>query len=111
MSKRQVPWYNQLEWKLIYSQLYSNDKTMQMQAIKRTKAWSSRGRVPHSIEITSLMVEIGLNMTMSETELRYIYSMAIIRFVNGIVDSGQKGVYASSAVGVAEQLVIKLIII
>jgi hypothetical protein len=105
MSKRRVPWYNLNEWKTVYSSLYSLDKQKQVEGLKRVKAWLARGRVPHSVEITASMVEVGLNQSCSELELRYLLSMVIIRFVNGIVDAGQKGVYASSAIGVAEQLV------
>ena len=37
----------------------------------------------------------------SEHSLRLAYSMALVRFVNGVVDSGQKGQVASSVATLA----------
>eukprot|EP00842_Homolaphlyctis_polyrhiza_P005797 jgi/Hompol1/6218/HPOL_002217-RA len=73
------------------------------------KAWTSRGRLPQSIESTSALVQVclrdaGLFSSMSELELRQQYSMAFIRFVNGIVDAAQKGAFPISVAAMANRL-------
>ena len=77
--------------------------------VNKVKGWSRRGKVPHAAETTSVLVELqlqqkSLNSTCSSREMSYLLSMALIRFVNGIVDSGQKGTVASSALTIAEQV-------
>lgn len=39
-----------------------------------------------------------------EHELRLLYSMAFIRFVNGLIDPAQKGAYALSMNGIADTI-------
>ena len=71
------------------------------------KAWTSRGKVPHAIDSTATFVEIqlrDLHHALSDHELRLLYSIAFIRFVNGLIDPAQKGVYAASMSGIADQL-------
>ncbi|KAJ3074372.1 Ribosomal biogenesis protein las1l, partial [Rhizoclosmatium hyalinum] len=54
-----------------------------------------------------MFVEIWLrdrSGLVSEHELRLMYSIAFVRFVNGVVDAQQKGVYAGSVAGIAESL-------
>ncbi|KAJ1330611.1 hypothetical protein BSLG_009063 [Batrachochytrium salamandrivorans] len=106
---RAVPWAVQEEWDWVYYALYSSRSDLRLQAIMRVKAWASRGKVPHAIESTSNFVEVshrdtGLFSMVSETELRMQYSMAFIRFVNGIVDQAQKGAFSASASAIAESL-------
>ena len=43
----------------------------------------------------------GIGPARSETELRLVTSMAVLRMVNGIVDQEQKGEYARSVSGIA----------
>lgn len=108
---RLVPWANSQEWNAVYKCLYSNDKKDNQMGVNKVKAWASRGKLPQAVEMTSILVEIGLQdqptrfSTCSEREIKMLHAMAIIRFVNGIIDSGQKGTVASSALGIAEQMV------
>jgi len=63
-------------------------------------AWRSRGKVPVAVCATASLVEI----TLLDTEdspighwcLRHLYSMALIRLINALVDSAQKGRFALS---------------
>lgn len=99
---RIVPWIDAQEWSQIYHELYGSHE-LQQHAVMRIKAWLSRGRVPVAIESTSNLVEISLS-DHSPTEKRLLLSMALIRFVNGIVDQGQRGGFAASALVVAHDL-------
>ncbi|OUM65198.1 hypothetical protein PIROE2DRAFT_60187 [Piromyces sp. E2] len=129
MSRKQpriVPWTSIQEWEQVYHNLYSgywsNDYSTIEKGIKRIKAWKSRGKVPQAIESTATFMEIyvrdciSTNLSycpnddlkyftpISENELRLLYTMTFIRFVNGIIDPLQKGAYAVSISSLAEQL-------
>ncbi len=110
--RRTVPWANPEEWKYIFKLFYDSNPIQNKLAVDRVKAWNSRGKVPHAIESTSILTEVGLQDTLSTMstcspkELSLLFAMALIRFVNGIIDSGQKGVLSASAAGIAEQMVI-----
>lgn len=107
---RLVPWSTDKEWQELHQKLYSFDKQERSLGVKRVKAWGSRGKLPHAIESTAIFVEIGLQddpirfSTCSHSEISLLLSMALVRFVNGIVDAAQKGTVASSVSGIAEQL-------
>jgi len=129
MSRKQpriVPWTSIQEWEQVYHNLYSgywsNNYNVIEKGIKRIKAWKSKGKVPQAIESTATFMEIYVRdcistnlsyypnddlkyfIPISENELRLLYTMAFIRFVNGIVDPLQKGAYAVSISNLAEQL-------
>lgn len=59
----------------------------------KVKAWATRGPLMHSIECTSLLTQCVLNQSMSE-ESQLAYSMAIVRFVNGLLDPLQQTAHA-----------------
>lgn len=125
---RLVPWHNENEWEQVYGLLFSSNIHDQMEGVrmvysmlprklgtlssltvaKQVKAWMSRGRVPHAIESTSNLLEALITETMnpmiSEHELRMLYSMSFVRFVNRLIDPAQKGAYAMSMTGIAQSL-------
>ncbi|KAJ3334555.1 Ribosomal biogenesis protein las1l, partial [Kappamyces sp. JEL0680] len=109
-TRRLVPWSTPEEWKLVYSLLFSEARPDRTLGVNRVKAWMSRGKVPHAVESTCNLVAAGLQnelasaSTCSPKELAYLYAMTLIRFVNGIIDGGQRGSLAASAVSIAEQL-------
>jgi hypothetical protein len=104
---RITPWNDSQEWMEIYKKLYSTVEEDQWVGVKRVKAWCSRGRIPQSVEATATFVEIGLRRLYPK-ESALLLSMALIRFVNGVVDSAQRGNVAVSAVGIAEQMELPL---
>lgn len=79
-------------------------------------AWEARGRVPLGADITAHLQEVRLrdNATVdkgssspvatgeAEALLRLQYAMLVIRLVNGISDSAQKGRMAMSVAHLAE---------
>jgi hypothetical protein len=93
---RAVPWANSAEWNLVYTDLFSVDN--QQRAIDRIKAWQSRGHVPISVESSMYLVHLPLDK-LDPTEQRLLLAMAIIRFVNSIVDSLRKTSTSSVVVG------------
>ncbi|KNC97331.1 rRNA-processing protein LAS1 [Spizellomyces punctatus DAOM BR117] len=105
---RSVPWAKQEEWEEVYSWLYASDVHLREKGVKRVKAWASRGKLPHSVDSTATLVEVwlrdGCERPVSEHEVRLMYTMAFIRFVNGVVDANQRGMYATSVANIAEEL-------
>ncbi|KAI9328297.1 Las1-like-domain-containing protein [Zopfochytrium polystomum] len=108
---RIVPWITKDEWDTVYAWLYADPSQpeLRLNGVKRVKAWSSRGKLPHAVNATAALVEVWLRdvsveQQVSEHELRLMYCMAFIRFINGIVDGQQKGSFAQSVQGVAESL-------
>ncbi|KAI8831088.1 Las1-like-domain-containing protein [Chytridium lagenaria] len=109
---RVVPWTTPEEWSQMFAWLFSPDPMQRLIGVKRVKAWSSRGKLPLAVDSTAAFVEVWLRdglggsipSGISEHEIRLMYTMVFIRFVNGMVDPAQKGVFAASVVSVAESL-------
>ncbi|KAI8613946.1 Las1-like-domain-containing protein [Chytriomyces sp. MP71] len=102
-TARIVPWATFSEWEQVRGWLFGQ----RIEGVRRVKAWASRGKVPAAVDATALFVEIAIRDAagvVSEHELRLMYSMAFVRFVNGVVDTQQKGMYAASVAGIAESL-------
>lgn len=95
-------------------------------------SWRFRGKLPLAIEATASLLETLMNderyfsaplsvFTLSsspevsprrsDAELVLCYSMAICRFVNGFVDTAQKGQFAAPIHRLAEQLSIPLYLV
>ncbi|KAJ3367999.1 Ribosomal biogenesis protein las1l [Allomyces arbusculus] len=108
---RIIPWVDDNEWEDVHHWLYAEDPNDRQRGVERVHAWMSRGRVPHSVQATANMVEIALRQesdTLTESELRALYSLAVIRFINGNVDSSQRRHYAQSVSTLANELSIPL---
>ncbi|KAI5964672.1 uncharacterized protein KGF55_001741 [Candida pseudojiufengensis] len=71
-------------------------------------AMITRGRLPHGIEATSLLSSVILtdikNPNLEPNVIQLSYTMAIIRFVNEIIDPLPKSVYAVPMQLLARQL-------
>lgn len=106
-----------------YGKLMKNDK--RLNAVNKVRAYMTRGAIPHALEMTAMFTEIILNDSqVSETAidefeldfpmknstpindmlLRSSYSTAIIKFVNGLLDPLQQGIYAISLHNLANNL-------
>ncbi|KAA8916002.1 hypothetical protein TRICI_001817 [Trichomonascus ciferrii] len=85
-----VPWRSEGEISLLRDWFYSND--CRERALSRVKAYQTRGPVPQSIETTANLVSAVLNDNERNDSysVRLGYSMAIVRFVNGMLDPYQK---------------------
>jgi len=106
------------EWEQTAQWLMSWDRDSVLRGINRVTSWRCRGRVPLGAEITASLLEVilqdhgwphGLHDSTThgayhtaEMSTRLAYSMTLVRFVNGVVDSGQKGQSASSVSKLAD---------
>ncbi|KAI8361112.1 Las1-like-domain-containing protein [Mortierella sp. GBAus27b] len=101
-----VPWHSPAEFIQVYGWFYppltengATDIRAQECALRRLKAWESRGKLPHAIDSTAALVSVRVrdwSQTCSDQELRLMYSMVFIRFVNGYVDAFQTSNTAKS---------------
>lgn len=110
-----IPFANWDEWIAIRNDLYSTSIFARLAAIERVSAWRRRGSVPHSMDMTAQFVDIMLKdphfgyheLTLQhyDTEnIQLLYSIIVVRAVNGLVDPNQQGYYAQSVLSLAEKL-------
>ncbi|GAA5872576.1 hypothetical protein JCM1840_004841 [Sporobolomyces johnsonii] len=109
-------WSTPAEFLLVFRALFESDADpqRQLEAISRIKVWQTRPSCPHAVESTANFLELILRDSAtpaqsggyrpSAHELRLGYSMAIIRFVNSLVDPLQTTYFARSIAALAAQL-------
>eukprot|EP01051_Picozoa_sp_SAG22_P022030 SAG22_NODE_5112_length_1083_cov_1.786585_1_plen_258_part_01 len=101
---RAVPWADWAEWSGVRQNLFSGDSQLVSRAIRRVGTWRSRGRLPVAVQTTAALFEIRLaEGSRSPLELRMLYSMAMVRMVNGVCDASQKGKSAMSVMSIARR--------
>lgn len=109
-NARVVCWANTDEWRDIYDCLFNfNNEELQRKGLDRVMAWKSRsgGKLPLAIESTADLIRAHLTMSESNSfnpEVQLVVSMALVRFVNGMADLNQRGVYARSVQAIAEEI-------
>ena len=108
-TARVVCWRNCDEWLHVYRQLYSFDEPeAQKKGVDRVAAWTSRsgGKLPLAIESTANLISayLGLAAVESGVQGRLMLAMALVRFVNGMVDQVQKGMFARSVQSIADEI-------
>ncbi|CAG8467381.1 7816_t:CDS:10 [Ambispora gerdemannii] len=102
---RAVPWTSIDEYEQVHQWLYAETAELQDLGVKRVKAWSSRGQVPHAIISTASFVEVSMRDSYcNDNHSMNRISEHELRFVNGMVDPAQKGVYAVSIATLATKL-------
>ncbi|KAI7833825.1 Las1-like-domain-containing protein [Kickxella alabastrina] len=104
-----VPWTSTEEYMSVAECLYSTDTSERKCGVAIVKAWRARARVPVAIDATANLVEMTIagqeqRQGLTINQLRHLYTMALIRFVNTIVDLEQKGTYAQSIVSLAGRI-------
>lgn len=90
-----------------YPQKSQNGPDLRQRAVRRVRAFASRGRVPHAVEMTSLLISTKLMDEDNKTDmlvLQLAYAMAIIRFVNGLLDPLQLSTYAMPLTHLAKSI-------
>lgn len=95
------PWRAHGEWAYVFEQLFDGNPAVWEGGVTRVKTWMTRGRVPLAVEATASFRELQLRnlhrvehaagSARSENELRLAIGMAIVRFVNGVLDTEQHG--------------------
>ncbi|OEL12950.1 hypothetical protein BAE44_0026028 [Dichanthelium oligosanthes] len=98
-GRKLVPWSSWAEWRFVRDGLFS---PFPGAALRRIAAWRSRGSLLIPVDVTAAFVEIRLrdpffrsglagdDAMESEEMLAMLYSMAIMRLVNGFVENPHK---------------------
>lgn len=100
-----MPWAAPSQLEQIYTAIYSTEDWDF--AIRRLSAWKYATGLPHALDAAlSFLVATQADTKESVCKLvvRQNYALALIRFVNGLVDPLQKGVYARSIAAIATQI-------
>ena len=112
MELKVTPWYSLKEWQYVRNLLFSFDGVHSMQrGIDLVNLWKTRvrqGALSVPIELTTGLLSAYIQVTepadVSEESIRHAAAMAIVRFVNGITDQLQTGLYAQSVQIIADKL-------
>lgn len=93
------------EFETLYRQLYSKRSEDQTFAVQKIRAYLTKGPIPHSIEVTALLVDARLSDTPgNDLSVRLKYSTCIVKFVNGLLDPFQQSLYNISLHKLAQDL-------
>lgn len=119
-----TPWQDWCEWQQVYTALFTDDDSEQQRALSRVAAWRSRTPLPVAVSATAQLLELQLHERLarghhhgvggasrSHLELSLQYASAVVRCVNGLVDSAQKGAYALAVSSLAMRIGIPLWIV
>lgn len=120
LTLRNVPFLHWDEWIQVKNGIYSKNHDIQMEALRRISIWRSRGNLPHSVDLTGQIVEVQnqdpiycIEASTKHTfpdknsqadNLRLLYSVIVVRSVNGIVEPSQQSFFAQSILSIAERL-------
>ncbi|KAJ3703069.1 hypothetical protein LUZ61_006774 [Rhynchospora tenuis] len=96
-----VPWSSWDQWNFVRENIFSSSSESVSAALRRISGWRSRGCLPIPIDVTAAFVEIqqqdpffrkGMvdSASVSEEVLAMLYSMAIMRLVNGFMENAHK---------------------
>ncbi|KAG8808567.1 rRNA-processing protein las1 [Serendipita sp. 401] len=102
---RRVPWVSLSQLEQVYSAIYvTKDWDF---AIRRLSTWRYSTGLPHALDAAlSLLVASRneVNEHVCNLSIRQGYALAIIRFVNGLVDPLQTSKYARSIAMISSQI-------
>lgn len=107
---RVVPWTCQEEWEFVMAALYAEGEAAVQEGCRFVRMWEHRGRIPTAVEATGNLALMRLQLARAAEAgedlhvLRLAATMALVRFVNEMVDPGQKGAYAQPITRLAEQI-------
>ncbi|SCV01779.1 LAMI_0G13674g1_1 [Lachancea mirantina] len=108
---RIVPWRSRDEIELVKTRLYSwkyGAEDARERGVMKVECWESRGPyTPHVILTTARLVQLKLmdeSGNLDGLTMRMAYAMALIRFVNGLLDPTQQSQFAIPLHVLAERL-------
>lgn len=110
MTNRLTAWRDVTEWNSVKDKLFGQEPYTindRREALTRIQAWSVRGRLPHAVSSTMLLVSAVLQDEagrLGSSDLRLLMSMAISRFVNGLIDPAQQAINAISMSALARTI-------
>jgi hypothetical protein len=96
------PWRDDNEWKETYKRLYSNDLNERRKGLEDVAVWRARSRVPTAVESAAFFVTAQFSV--SSLSERMAISMAVLRMVNGLVDTHQKKEFAQSVRSISTRI-------
>ncbi|XP_019182308.1 PREDICTED: uncharacterized protein LOC109177396 isoform X2 [Ipomoea nil] len=116
-----VPWLTWEEWSFIGDSLFSSSPLSVDSALRRISTWRNRGCIPVAVDVTASIIEIQQkdpyfrddvpkSVQLSEEMLAMLYSMAITRLVNGVIEKNRKKnelsiAEAAYAIGIPRMLI------
>jgi len=115
---RLVPWCSWDEWQQVRCALLAGGEggagpppphpapppLDEAAALRRCAVWRLRGRVPLSVDVTAALVEAAAadaQGSLSDLSLRSLYSLSLVRLVNGVTDPAQRGRSAAPVASLA----------
>ncbi|CAE6520310.1 unnamed protein product [Rhizoctonia solani] len=105
---KRVPWATLAELDELCTWIYSDetDTTSKQLAKNRLCAWQVNCPLPHALESVLCFLNAMLldSNNVSTSTLCQVYALALIRFVNGLVDPLQQGVFARPIYSLAAQI-------
>ncbi|KAK7480685.1 hypothetical protein BaRGS_00028053 [Batillaria attramentaria] len=112
--KHVVPWTNRSEFVQVYQDLYSYDVHRQKSAVDEIAVWKSRAmhKMSVAIESTAALTDAYLqhhhaeqtgSVQENDYQLRAMFSLALIRFVNHITEKGQNKAFAQPVHRIAQE--------
>ncbi|KAF5281003.1 hypothetical protein FQA39_LY05208 [Lamprigera yunnana] len=93
-----VPWFNSQEWRHVYKLLTDGDNLEQARNI--LKLWKLRTpKLPSGVEGTLIILNVALIDTtvVDEENVRLLYGLGIMRFLNMCCSQGEQGTLSSQA--------------
>ena len=111
---RRVPWASLSQLDQVYVSIYSTEDWEF--AIKRLSAWKFAVGLPHALDaalslLVTSEVDVKYGDKITKLAARHACGLAIVRFVNGLVDPLQTGVYARSISTIASQIGLPLTLV
>lgn len=98
-SLKRVPWASWDEWHLMHRWLYEDHDVIS--AMKRYNAWCSRGKIPLSVDTSIQLTRLLYGEEINE-RTRMEGALILIRFVNGLTETLQTGIYAATVHSMAK---------
>ena len=108
MAFKETAWSSWDEWGFVKNLFASGCYEKQLEAMKMVNMWKSRvrgGALPISVELTTTLFASKHKLQQTNHhEACLCAAMAIVRFINGITDQFQTGIYAQAIQNIAEKI-------
>lgn len=107
MQARVSPWSGTAEWRHVAGCLFGGDVLAVREGVLLGEAWCVRGNAPPAVETTVNLGRLKLSYEdalLDARSMRLAASSAIVRFVNEVVEPGQKAVHALPVSQLAERM-------
>ncbi|PJF18957.1 Las1-like [Paramicrosporidium saccamoebae] len=101
---RVVPWSGISEWRYVADRIFSDDPSTVQHALSIATVWCLRGSHPPAVESTVNLLTLKRDTAaLQSPHAALALGSSLVRFVNEVVDAGQKGTYALPVTHLAEK--------